>query len=254
MSTVLAATSNADSATLTTNIWPFSPNAVVSATMTNASPGPSQAIQVALQLSTDGINFTQVMLRWGVFGAGAVAFQEFELSNFIGNGTSFGGGFTPTSAWTYYRLVFSGNVGAAVTCQATDSRSHELFVVPLAGVSAATGGAIASWQFSPSGIGGVVVDRAVANITTKSTGAANLSVGVAAANTSATNLIPATAVGSAAVCLDSITTQIIASTAGESGIQDLAIAMTSTQFVNVTGSATTVGLVGTLYIHVLLPP
>lgn len=255
MATVVASQSLADSATLTSSAYQFDSASVILCTSTNGATPPAQGNQVVLQLSTDNINWTEVDRRWFPFGPSAVGYQVFELSNYGGNGAQPMGGSAIFAAWQYFRLVFGGNVGAAVTIAASTATSSAMAVavVPLLGVAATTGGAVGSWV-PPQGGTGIVVKRCVANITTKSTGAANLSVGVAAnATTSGTNLIPATAVGSAAVVLDSITTQIIAATAAESGIQNLAIAMAAGGAVTFTGSATTVGLVGTAFIEYYQP-
>ena len=118
-------------------------------------------------------------------------------------------------------------------------------VVPLVGVVATTGGAIASWQPSEGGI--IVVLRAVVVVTTGSTGAANLSVGVAAnGTTSATNLITATSCHTAAVIIDSITNQTTA-------VAPVALYMSATQFVTFTGSADSSGLVGSALIEYWKP-
>ena len=116
--------------------------------------------------------------------------------------------------------------------------------VALTATTATTGGAVASW--APSEGGPVLVTRAIVYTTTKSTGAANLSIGTAAnATTSSANLIDTLAVGSATICADNITD---GSTNGKA--RQL---MSTTQYVTATGSADTTGLVGTLYIEYFKP-
>lgn len=248
MSTLLASTSQAAAATTTTSSFPFDSAALVTATNVNGSPGPVQGNMVALQLSTDNVNWTEVDRRLFTMGAGVTDIELFWLANYAGNtAMATMSGYNATAVWSNYRLVFSGNQTNAVTVSATTSQGRAVAVVPLVGTTATTGGAIGSWT-PPMGGTGIIIERCIANVTTKSTGAANLSAGVAAnATTSATNLITASAVGSAAVLLDSLTLQVAATAA-------LALLMTANQSVTFTGSASTAGLVGTAYIEYLLPP
>jgi len=58
MSTVLASTSQADSATTTTSSWSWGSDVLVTATMTNGASPPSQFGRVQLQASTDNVNWT----------------------------------------------------------------------------------------------------------------------------------------------------------------------------------------------------
>lgn len=113
-------------------------------------------------------------------------------------------------------------------------------VYDIAGVAATTGGAILG-AANPEGedliITGVVLDR-----TTKSTGAANADIGIGAtATTSADNLIDGVDVGAA----EGLTGNDVDGQ-GTNGKQNQL--WTSGQFLTVTGSATTVGLVGKLYV------
>lgn len=105
---------------------------------------------------------------------------------------------------------------------------------PFAGVAATTGGAIGSWTNT---LGyDVIVTEAVVDVTTQSTGAANLSVGQTATNatTSSTNFLSAVAVGSAGVKQGALTT---------------AVKVKNGEFVTLTGSADTTGLVANLYLR-----
>lgn len=123
--------------------------------------------------------------------------------------------------------------------------------ITLSGTTSTSGGGIAAWQ-PPEG-GPVIVTRAYLDVTTASTGSANASVGVgSSATTSYTNLIPATSVHSTGV-IDSITQQIAAATGGESGIVNLCQLMAAGNYVTVTGSASTAGMVATLFIEYIKP-
>jgi hypothetical protein len=107
---------------------------------------------------------------------------------------------------------------------------------PIAGVVATTGGAIKAIA-NPEGVP-LIITRVLVDVTTESDGAANLTAGVAAnGTTAADNLITATAVGSAPVLVDS------ADTTGRSR------KWAADQFLNLQGSASTAGLVGTVYIE-----
>ena len=96
----------------------------------------------------------------------------------------------------------------------------------------------------------MIILRAVLDVTTKSTGAANLSIGVgASATTSSTTLFPVVvAVGSAAVLTDNISDPTAVPP-----LVSACLPLASGSYVTVTGSATTVGLVGNLYIQYLKP-
>jgi len=108
------------------------------------------------------------------------------------------------------------------------------------GVAATTGGAILAWA-NPESVP-IFIDRVEIDITTKSTGAANISVGVAAdATTSAANLIDTYAAGGT----EKVVNNIDDKGAGGKSVQK----MTTSQFVTITGSATTVGMVADVYIH-----
>lgn len=250
MATIIASQSATPTTTqavsVTSSSFPFDPAAVLTAVTTDSpSAPPTQASLFALQLSVDNINWITVDQRLCQMGAGAQSFQIFELSNFAGNSSTFGGGSANPMAWQNMRVLFTC-YGNPVTVAVTSSTIKATQVVPLVGNASTSGGGIASWT-PPQGGAGIVVTRCTVNITTKSTGAANLSAGVAAnATTSATNLITASAVGGAAVVLDSINLQITATT-------PTAVAMASGSAVTFTGSATTVGMVGTAYIEYLLP-
>lgn len=115
--------------------------------------------------------------------------------------------------------------------------------VALAGVTATTGGALFSWA-NPEGQS-VIITRFQIDITTKSTGAANVSFGVAAnGTTSSANLIDTYAAGGTEKVVDNL------ADAGTNG--KVVQKMTSSQFVTGTGSASTAGLVGSVYIHYVI--
>jgi hypothetical protein len=111
-------------------------------------------------------------------------------------------------------------------------RLPEVVVIPLLGTAATTGGAVGA---ESNVIGGsLFAVLAWMNITTASTGAASLSVGVAAnTTTSASNLFSAQDVHTApGVFISSI----------------VGLTETASEAITVTGSASTAGLVGTLYV------
>lgn len=108
------------------------------------------------------------------------------------------------------------------------------------GVAATTGGAILAWA-NPENVP-IFIDRVEIDVQTKSTGAANISVGVAAnGTTSAANLIDTYAIGATEKMVNNIDDK---GTNGKS-VQK----MTATQFLTITGSATTAGLVADVYVH-----
>lgn len=122
-------------------------------------------------------------------------------------------------------------------------RGVKVAKVALTATSATTGGAVLSWA-NPEGAN-IIITRLQIDVTTKSTGAANLSVGVAAnGTTSSANLIDTYAIGGTEKVVDN---HVDGSTNGK-----FTQKMTSSQFVTATGSATTAGLVATAYIHYVL--
>lgn len=115
--------------------------------------------------------------------------------------------------------------------------------VALAGVAATTGGALFSWA-NPEGQS-IIIQRLLIDITTKSTGAANVSFGVAAnGTTSSANLIDTYAAGGTEKVVDN---HVDGSTNGKFNQK-----MTATQYLTGTGSATTAGLVGSVYIEYII--
>jgi hypothetical protein len=119
-------------------------------------------------------------------------------------------------------------------------RGIKVAKLALAGVAATTGGALFSWANPENS--SIIIERFQIDITTKSTGAANVSFGVAAnATTSSANLIDTYAAGGTEKVVDN---HVDGSTNGK-----FVQKMTTSQFVTGTGSATTAGLVGFVYIH-----
>lgn len=115
--------------------------------------------------------------------------------------------------------------------------------VALAGVADTTGGALFSWA-NPEGQS-IIIQRLLIDITTKSTGAANVSFGVAAnATTSSANLIDTYAAGGTEKVVDN---HVDGSINGKFNQK-----MTATQYLTGTGSATTAGLVGSVYIEYVI--
>lgn len=121
-------------------------------------------------------------------------------------------------------------------------RGWKVAKVAIAGVAATTGGALFSWA-NPEGQT-IIIDRFQIDITTKSTGAAAGDFGVAADGTTSSDiLIDDYALGGTEKVVDTALTADL----GTNGKVNQK--MTSTQFVTGTGSATTAGLVGSVYIH-----
>ena len=115
--------------------------------------------------------------------------------------------------------------------------------VALKGVTATTGGALFAWA-NPEGQS-IIITRFQIDITTKSTGAANVSFGTAAnATTSSDNLIDTYAAGGTEKVVDNMVDK------GTNG--KLTQKMTSSQYLTGTGSASTAGLVGSVYIHYVI--
>jgi hypothetical protein len=102
---------------------------------------------------------------------------------------------------------------------------------PFAGVAATTGGAIGAWT---NNLGyDIIVTSAYFDVTTQSSGAANLTVGQNTTNvtTAASDIIAAVSVASTGIKASALAVKVI-----------------SGAFVTLQGSATTAGLVGSLYL------
>lgn len=125
----------------------------------------------------------------------------------------------------------------------TRNRNMKVAKVALAGVAATTGGALFAWQ-NPENAS-IIVARLEIDVTTKSAGAANASFGTAAnGTTSSANLIDTYAIGG---------TEKVVNNIDDKGANGKSVQkMTTSQFITGTGSATTVGLVGFVYIHYYL--
>lgn len=121
-------------------------------------------------------------------------------------------------------------------------RGYKVAKVALAGVAATTGGALFSWANPESQT--IIIDRLQLDITTKSTGAAAGDFGVAANGTTTSDtLIDGYALGGTEKVVDTALTADL----GTNG--KVVQKMTASQFLTGTGSATTAGLVGSVYIH-----
>jgi hypothetical protein len=120
------------------------------------------------------------------------------------------------------------------------------FSIDFTGVAATTGGAIASVK-NPEGVD-VIVTNAFVYISANSTGAANLTIGIGTSTTTDySDMVSATAMAAAAgkVYTAAAISASIATEVTAPGV------WLSTEYVNITGSGSTVGLVGTLYIEYL---
>jgi hypothetical protein len=118
--------------------------------------------------------------------------------------------------------------------------------IDFTGVAATTGGAIASVK-NPEGVD-VIVTNAILYVATNSTGAANLTIGIGtSATTDYNDMVTATAMAAAAgkVYTARAISASIATEVTAPGV------WLSTEYVNITGSASTAGLTGTLFIEYL---
>jgi len=133
-----------------------------------------------------------------------------------------------------------------MTVTAANTVGKGWFSIDFVGVAATTGGAIASVK-NPEGVN-VIVTNAIVYIATNSTGGANLTVGIGtSATTDYNDMVTATAMAAAAgkVYTARAISASIATEVTAPGV------WLSTEYVNITGSASTVGLTGTLYIEYL---
>lgn len=118
--------------------------------------------------------------------------------------------------------------------------------IDFVGVTATTGGAIAS-VLNPEGQA-LIVTNAVVYLSANSTGAANLTIGIgASATTDYNDMVTATAMAAAAgkVYTAAAISASIATEITAPGVWG------ASEYVNITGSASTAGLAGTLYIEYL---
>ena len=257
MGTILASSSQAAAATTTTAAFAFDANDTVMTGCTIGASPPNSQCQCTLQLSLNGTTWFNADTRTYGVEPNNTYWQTFNLSDYVGalvggspNAIALANSATP---WQQFRLFFSGNDTQAVTIVAIDSDVLEMATIALTATTATTGGALGTWQ-PPGGASVVIIDRAIVYVATASTGAANITVGQgSSATTSYTNLIPATSVHTSGSVIDSYTTQIIAATAAESGIADLAVIVPAGNYVTFTGSASTAGMVATAYLRYLKP-
>jgi len=116
----------------------------------------------------------------------------------------------------------------------------------LVGTSSTSGGGVGKFNVAGQDNATIVITRVMVYIKTVASGAANLNVGVAAdGSTSANNLLTSLDCHSAAGCFDNL------GSAGASG-KSCQI-MTTSQYVTVTGSADTTGLVGEVWYGYIVP-
>jgi hypothetical protein len=230
MSTVLASTSNADGATLTSGAFQFDASNTIKATCQNPSPGPNTPCICNVQLSADQITWYTVDSRTFGPASGMLYIVGFALAKYMAVAPQ---AVMLLGGWQYARLVFTSNTGAAVTVAATDSVPVELAIVPLLGTASVAGGGIAVW--TPPGGGPITIQSCNVYVTANSTGVCALSAGVAAnATTSSTNLISAAA---------------LAAAAGTTIFSAAGATIASNQVVTFSGSATSAGLVAKAFIE-----
>jgi hypothetical protein len=126
------------------------------------------------------------------------------------------------------------------TLGGTNYRGLKIAKVPLTATTATTGGAVGAW-LNPENVA-IIITRLQIDVTTKSTGAANLSVGVGTgATTSYANLIDTYAIGGTEKVVD---TNVDGSTNGKE-TQKCALG----SYVTFSAGASTAGLVATAYIQ-----
>lgn len=125
----------------------------------------------------------------------------------------------------------------------TGSRNIKIAKVRLVGVAATTASALFLWQ-NPENVA-IIVDRLEIDITTKSAGVANGNFGTASnTSTMSTNLIDTYALGNAEKVVNNI---------DDKGVNGKSVQKIPTgQFITGTGTGSTVGLVGFVYIHYYL--
>ena len=230
MSTVLASTSNADGATLTSSAIQFDAGNMIKATCQNPSPGPNTPCICNLQLSADQITWYTVDSRSFGPASGMLYIVAFALGRYLAVAPP---AVMLLGGWQYARLVFTSNTGAAVTVAATDSIPVELAIVPLTGTASTAGGGIGSW--TPPGGGPITIQSCNVFCSANSGGACALSAGVAAnATTSSSNLISAAALAAA-----------VGTTIFSAG----GATLLANQVVTFTGSATSAGFSGKAFIE-----
>lgn len=249
MASIVSSQSLAAAATLTSSSFPFTMGNVLTATCVIGATPPNQQCLVTLQLSLDNVNWTSVDTR--IFGVepSQSYYHTFTFSDYTGAGSYTNPRWLQllnnanAAEWAYYRLVFAGNDSQAVTIGATDANTADIIELTLTGTTSTSGGGIAAWT-PPEGGPMIITNLAVLG-TANSTGAANLSVGVAAnAATSATNLINAQAIGSAA------NTAIFSGTGTSATV---GCVLTGSQAVTFTGSANSSGFAGKAFIFYAKP-
>ncbi len=121
-----------------------------------------------------------------------------------------------------------------------------MLTVELTGVASTTGGGIASIA-NPEGAS-VQILRSFLLVITASTGVANVNIGVGAtATTDATDMLNALALN--AVSANTVYAGSVGGDATKDSLAAVPVVWTSSKFVNVTGSASTAGFTGRLYIE-----
>lgn len=134
----------------------------------------------------------------------------------------------------------SGNIVNSVGGSAQQFRNEKIAKIAITGVASTSGGGILAWANPEQG--SIIIDRLQIDMITKSTGAANISAGTAAnGTTSSANLIDTYAAGSTEKVVDNF---VDFSTNGK-----LVQKMTTSQFLTITGSATTAGMVANVFVH-----
>ena len=265
MGTIIASQSLAAGATVTSAAFPFSVYDDITVTVLNGAAAPIQPPQITLLLSPDNVNYTAVDRRTTGMTPSQAYYHLFPLSNYAGWSPSVGAWdflsgaqqFTGTLSGltagavnviqsAKIQIVNSGTVNA-ITVAANDGCTQNLAVIPLIGTSSTSGGGQLAWQ--PPGAQRIIITRAILDVTTHSTGAANWSIGVGASPTTSyvTLFQNVIAVGA------NITQDQIENNLYTVQLSTGVVSMAAGNYLTISASATSVGLIGNLYIQYLKP-
>jgi hypothetical protein len=256
MSQIVASQSLAAGAVYTSAAYAFDIADVVVASVANSSTAPNVQTVCQLQLSIDGVNWIGVDRRIFGLAPSLTYYEAFPLMAFAGgNPVSSGAGYQNPLNWIQYRLVFTSNSQTnAVTIAAVGSLgvTETMAVVPIIATTVFTGGAQGTWQ--PPELTAVIITRVIVYIATATTGACTLAIGTGtSATTSYSNLVPATTIHTSGAIVDNILSNIVAATAAESGCVGTAVLLPAASYVTFTGSASSAGVVGAVYIKYIKP-
>ncbi len=225
MAVVVASQSLADGATLTSGVFDYQPDKVVTATCTNPTPAPTQTGQVKLDLSLDNVTWVTKRIKW----FGTIPGVSYPVTFNLGE-------FATQAAWLYYRLVFYGQVGAAVTIAADEPSDVNQKVVTLTGLNSTNAGALGVW--TPPWTGPTLVNN-LQVYSTNNAGAGNMFAGPAV------NAVASNAALINGALMTALAGTVITSGANNSSLQGIIPANGSLTF---SGNGNSVGYLGKAYI------